>query len=130
MEAVDNPNPPKGFVHPVEAEFARLLSFYGILWQYEPRTFPLATDEDGHVLEAITPDFYLPSHDLFIELTTLRHALAGLKHRKIRRMRQLYPDVSIKLVDRKQMIALLIKYGMETEVPNLIGNPDLTDAAD
>jgi len=25
---------------------------------------------------------------------------------------------------------LLIKYGMETDVPNLIGNPDLTDAAD
>ena len=129
MGPIANPNPPKGFAHPVEAEFARLLSYYGITWQYEPRTFPLATDEDGNVLEAITPDFYLPGHDLFIELTTLRHALAGLKYRKIRRMRRLYPGVSIKLIDRKQMIALLIKYGMEADVPNLIGNPDPPDAA-
>jgi hypothetical protein len=127
VESVVNPNPPKGFVHPVEAEFARLLSFYGIAWQYEPRTFPLATDEHGNVLEAITPDFYLPTQDVFIELTTLRRALAGLKHRKIRRMRQLYPNVSIKLIDRKQMIALLVKYGMEADLPKLIGHPEGLD---
>jgi hypothetical protein len=129
VEALENPNPPKEFVHPVEAEFARLLTFYGIAWEYEPQTFPLAADEDGKVLEAITPDFYLPAHDLFIELTTLRSALAGMKHRKIRRMRQLYPDVSIKLIDRKKMIALLIKYGMEADLPHLIGKPADFDAA-
>jgi len=129
VDAVENPNPPKAFVHPVEAERTRLLSFYGIVWEYELRTFPLATDEEGNVLEAITPDFYLPGHGLFIELTTLRHTLARLKHRKIRRMRQLYPDVSIKLIDRKQMIALLVKYGMEADLPNIIGNPADFDAA-
>lgn len=129
MEALENPNPPKTFAHPVEAEFARLLSFYGIAWEYEPRTFPLATDEAGNILEAITPDFYLPGHGLFIELTTLRHPLARLKHRKIRRMRQLYPHVSIKLIDRNQMIALLVKYEMEGDLRHLIGNPAHSDAA-
>jgi hypothetical protein len=129
VNPLENPNPPKGFVHPVEAEFARLLSFYGIAWEYEPRTFPLAMDESGNVLEAITPDFYLPAHDMFIELTTLRSTLAGSKHRKIRRLRQLYPEVSIKLIDRKQMIGLLVKYGMEEELPNLIGKPADFDRA-
>lgn len=128
MEAIDNPNPPKGFAHPVEAEFARLLDFYGIAWQYEPRTFPLETDPQGNLLAAITPDFYLPAHDSFIELTTLRHALARVKHRKITRMRELYPTVMIRLVDRKQVVRLLIKYGMEADLPNLIGKAEMTDA--
>jgi len=129
VEAIENPNPPKGFAHPVEAEFARLLDFYRIPWQYEPRTFPLETDPQGNLIEAITPDFYLPTHDSFIELTTLRHALARLKHRKIRRMRMLYPDVSIKLVDRKQVVGLLIKYGRGADLPNLIGKAEVADAS-
>ncbi len=29
------------FAHESEEEFARLLDFYGVRWQYEPRTFPL-----------------------------------------------------------------------------------------
>jgi bifunctional protein TilS/HprT len=123
------PERTEGFVHPVGAEFARLLGFNHIAWECEPRTFPLATDEDRSVLEAITSDFYLPGHDLSIELTTLRHALARLKHRKIRRMRQLSPDVSIKLIDRKQMIVLQVKYGTEADLPNLVTNPAYIDAA-
>src|SRR5262245_7114156 len=55
--------------HPSEAEFARLLDFYGVRWEYEPRTFPLAHDEAGRVTLCFTPDFYLPDQDLYVELT-------------------------------------------------------------
>ena len=59
------------FAHDSEAEFARILDFYHINWQYEPRSFVLERDADGNVLKCFTPDFYLPDHDLFIEITTL-----------------------------------------------------------
>ena len=36
------------FAHESEAEFARILDFYHIVWQYEPRTFPIEWDEEGN----------------------------------------------------------------------------------
>src|SRR5690242_9577114 len=79
------------FAHPSEAQFARLLDFYGVAWRYEPRTFPLR-EQDGRVVEAFAPDFYLPDFDLYVELTTLRQSLVTYKNRKLRRLRELYPD--------------------------------------
>ena len=32
------------FAHPSELEFAQILDFYGLKWQYEPRSFPLRYD--------------------------------------------------------------------------------------
>ena len=43
------------FAHESEEEFARLLDFYGVRWQYEPRTFPLRQDDDGRIIEAFSP---------------------------------------------------------------------------
>ena len=74
------------FAHPVEEEFAKILDFYKIRWEYEPRTFDLEWDEDGNVAMAFTPDFYLPDQDVYIELTTLRPSLANQKNYKQRRM--------------------------------------------
>ncbi len=85
------------FSHPLEEEFARILDYYGIAWEYEPRTFPLQWDEAGNVTEAFTPDFYFPEQDLYVELTTLRPSLATHKNRKLRRMKELYPEIQIKL---------------------------------
>ena len=48
------------FAHPSEAEFARMLDFYQIRWQYESTTFPLQWDAHGRVLESFTPDFSSP----------------------------------------------------------------------
>jgi hypothetical protein len=53
------------FSHPSEAEFAHILDFYQIPWQYEPRTFALTWDSSGNVSEAFAPDFYLPEHSRF-----------------------------------------------------------------
>ena len=81
------------FAHNSERQFAKLLDFYGIAWDYEPRTFTLERDRDGNPVQAFTPDFYLPAYDLYIEITTLNQKLVTKKNRKARRLRELYPDV-------------------------------------
>ena len=83
------------FAHPAEETFAKVLDYYGLEWQYEPRTFPLEWDENENVIEAFTPDFYLPEQDLYIELTTLKPKLSTFKNRKMRRMQELYPHINI-----------------------------------
>jgi hypoxanthine phosphoribosyltransferase len=102
------------FAHPIEEAFARILDFYSIEWLYEPRTFPLEWD-NNNVLEAFTPDFYLPQQDLFIELTTLRPKLSTHKNRKLRRLKELYPEVNIKLFKRREMHKFMVKFGLEQE---------------
>ncbi|NUQ38064.1 MAG: hypothetical protein HUU23_09755 [Caldilineales bacterium] len=98
------------FQHPSEKEFARLLNFYGIRWEYEPRVFPLTRAADGRVLSAFAPDFYLPDQDLYIELTTQSTRLNNLKNRKVRRLQELYPTINIKLLNRRDLRGLAIKY--------------------
>ncbi|MER3452612.1 MAG: hypothetical protein C4344_02725, partial [Acidimicrobiia bacterium] len=94
-------------------QFAKLLDFYGIEWEYEPRTFTLARDRHGNPREAFTPDFYLPAYDLFIEITTLNQKLVTKKNRKVRRLQELYPGVRIRLFYQRDYLALLVKYGLE-----------------
>jgi hypothetical protein len=112
----------KEFVHPIEEEFARILDFYGIEWQYEPRTFDLERDEAGNVTQAFTPDFYLPQQDLYIELTTLRPQLVTKKNRKLRRIKELYPEINIKLFKRREMHDLMVKYGLDQEASAIQGS--------
>jgi hypothetical protein len=98
------------FAHPSEAEFARILDFYKIGWQYEPKTFPIQWDAEGRILESFTPDFYLPAQDLYIELTTQKQRLVTKKNRKIRLLRQLYPEVQIKIFYGRDVERLRQKY--------------------
>jgi hypothetical protein len=105
------PPPPAAFAHPSEGEIARLLDFYGVRWEYEPRSFVLEWDAQGRPTQSFTPDFYLPDYDLFLEVTTLKPSLTNRKNRKIRRMRELYPDVNVKLLSLRDVQALLLKYG-------------------
>ena len=95
-----------------ELEVARLLDFYGVPWQYEPRSFILEQDEDGRVLEATTPDFYLPEQNLYLELTTMKQSLVTRKNRKIRKLRERYPDVRVKLFYRRDFERLAQKHGL------------------
>jgi hypothetical protein len=109
------------FAHEIEAEFARLLDYYGIDWQYEPKTFVLEQDGTGNVKEAFSPDFYLPHEDLFVELTTMRPKLITKKNRKIRRLRQIHPEVNIKLFKRSDLRDLMIKYGLDQQAVAILG---------
>ncbi len=98
------------FAHPSEMIFARLLDFYGIRWQYEPRTFPLQYDERGNIIEAFSPDFYLPDSDLYVELTTMKQSLVTKKNRKMKRLKELYPEIKIRLLYQKDFEDLIFKY--------------------
>jgi hypoxanthine phosphoribosyltransferase len=109
------------YSHPAEELFARILDFYGVEWHYEPTTFPLEWDEQGRVTEAFSPDFYLPGQDLYIELTTLRPQLATFKNRRLRRMQELYPQVHVKLLKRRELRAMLVKYGLVDEAARISG---------
>lgn len=109
------------FVNSFEETFAQILDYYGIPWEYEPHTFPLEYDGQGHVLVAFTPDFYLPDEDLYIELTTLRPKLMRQKNAKIRHMQELYPHIRIKLFRRQDLRDLMIKYGMDEAALELLG---------
>jgi hypoxanthine phosphoribosyltransferase len=98
------------FAHPSEEDFARILDFYNMEWVYEPRSFPLNWDCD-RVTEMFTPDFYLPSIDLYVELTTLKQSLVTNKNRKLRRLQELYPEIKITLLYKNDYNHLLAKYG-------------------
>ena len=101
------------FAHNSERQFAKLLDFYGITWEYEPRTFTLERDRTGKPVQAFTPDFYLPAYDLYIEITTLNQKLVTKKNRKVRRLRELYPEVQCKIFYQRDYLSLVMKYGLE-----------------
>jgi len=101
------------FAHNSERQFAKLLDFYGIVWDYEPRTFTLEEDREGNTVQAFTPDFYLPTYELYIEITTLNQKLVTKKNRKARRLRDRYPGTNIKVLYQRDYLALLVKYGLE-----------------
>jgi hypothetical protein len=95
------------FANESEKEFVKILDFYGIKWFYEPKTFPIEWGSDGKPIVSFTPDFYLPDYDLYIELTTLIQKLITRKNRKLKMLKNLYPDINIKLFYKKDYQNLL-----------------------
>ena len=94
---------PPRFASQAELECAKVLDYYGVPWEYEPTTFVLEADEDGRVLEAFAPDFYLPEQDLYLEITVMKQTLVTRKNRKLRKLRQRYPHVNAKLFYRRDV---------------------------
>jgi len=120
------------FAHASEAELARILDYYQVRWEYEPRSFPILWSLEGKVVESFAPDFYLPELDLYVELTTLKQTLVRKKNRKLRRLRELYPEVRIKLFYAKDFRALMLKYGklaLAAELSGAGGQFGLPDGA-
>ena len=103
------------FAHPSERVAAEILDFYRIRWEYEPTTFPLEWDETGRVTTAFSPDFYLVDEELYVELTTMKQRLVTQKNRKLRLLSELYPGVKCKLIYRRDVANLAIKYGLFEE---------------
>jgi hypothetical protein len=101
------------FAHASERQFARLLDFYEIAWDYEPTSFDIEWDREGNVLQRFTPDFYLPEFDLYIEITTLNQRLVTKKNRKVRRLRERYPEIKCKIFYQRDYLSLVTKYGLE-----------------
>ena len=109
FQAFCGDNPPR-FVNEVEVECARILDYYGVPWQYEPRTFVLEEDADGRVIEAFKPDFYLPQQDLYLEVTAMKQSLVTRKNRKLRKLQERYPDVKVKLFYKRDIERLAQRY--------------------
>ncbi|MFL5680624.1 MAG: hypothetical protein ACJ77B_08490 [Chloroflexota bacterium] len=107
---------------------SRILDFYAVRWDYEPDTFPILWNLDGDVVESFAPDFYLPDLDVYLEMTTLKQRLVRKKNRKLRRLRELYPDVRIKLFYARDFRALMLKYGKLALVDALSGAPGQVSA--
>ena len=98
------------FSHESEQRVADLLDFYDITWEYEPRTFVLEAAPDGRPKMAFTPDFYLPDHDLYLEVTTLRQSLVTRKNRKVRLLRELHPELRVRILYRRDLDRLLVTH--------------------
>jgi hypoxanthine phosphoribosyltransferase len=101
------------FANEAELECAKVLDYHGVPWLYEPRTFVLEEDEEGRVLEAFSPDFYLPEQDLYLEITVMKQSLVTRKNRKLRKLRERYPDVNIKLFYKRDIERLVQRYGLK-----------------
>jgi hypoxanthine phosphoribosyltransferase len=130
LKPIPNPKRPNGeaipFSHPAEEAFAKVLDFYQTRWEHEPTTFPLEWDKEGRITNAFSPDFYLVDEDLYVELTTMKQSLVTRKNRKLRLLHELYPEVKCKLIYRKDVASLAIKYGLfedETDEANPVYRP-------
>ncbi len=104
------------FAHPSERVFASLLDLYGIEWVYEPIEFPLRWGSDGTPRSGFRPDFWLPELRCFVELTTADQRLGTRKNAKVRRLRELYPEVDLAVVYQRDFNALAGRHGIA--VPN------------
>jgi hypothetical protein len=98
------------FRNPSEAEFARILDMYQIEWKYEPKTFPVEWDAEGNITLAFSPDFYLPKFDTYLELTTMSQRYVTEKNRKLKKVRELYPGINIRIVYKKDFISLIERF--------------------
>lgn len=103
------------FAHASERVAAEILDYYRIRWHYEPTRFPIEWDAKGAVIAYFTPDFYLPDFDLYIELTTMSQKLVTKKNRKVRRLKELYPEVNIKVLYQRDFRALLARFGIASD---------------
>ena len=101
------------FANDAELECAKLLDYYGVPWDYEPTAFVLERAADGTVVEAFRPDFYLPEQDLYIEVTVMKQSLVTRKNRKLRKLRELYPDIRIKLFYKRDIQRLAERFRLD-----------------
>jgi hypothetical protein len=109
FQAYCGSRPPR-FANRSELECAKILDYHGVPWDYEPRTFVLERDQEGRVVAAFTPDFYLPEQDLFIEVTVMKQSLVTRKNRKLRELQRLYPEIKVKLFYRRDIESLAQRY--------------------
>jgi hypoxanthine phosphoribosyltransferase len=98
------------FAHPVESALAGVFDRFGIEWRYEPRTFVLERRQ-GQVVEACTPDFYLPDLDMYVECTCMDQRLVSRKNRKYRKLRERF-GVVVEIMYRRDLVRLGRSHGL------------------
>jgi hypoxanthine phosphoribosyltransferase len=98
------------FAHPAERALAREFDRHGIDWRYEPRTFVLERRQ-GQVVEACTPDFYLPELDMYVECTVMKQSLVTKKNRKYRKLRRRF-GVVVEIMYLRDFVRLGRRHGL------------------
>jgi len=77
-----------------EANFARVLNYHNVKWEYEPKDkrcyFPNSTYK---------PDFYLPEHDLYIEISAY---VDDRKRKNLELREKYYPDLDFIHITEKE----------------------------
>jgi hypothetical protein len=101
---------PPLFANRIELECAKILDWYAIPWEYEPTSFVLERDSEDRITRAFTPDFFLPEQNLYIEVTVMKQSLVTRKNRKLRELREQYPEVNVKLFYRRDLERLAQRY--------------------
>jgi hypoxanthine phosphoribosyltransferase len=101
------------FAHNSERQFALLLDFYDVEWQYEPDSFPIEFDDNGEPTKFFAPDFYLPEEDCYIEITTMNQKLVTRKNAKLRKLAEHHPEVECKILYLRDYLHLVLKYGLD-----------------
>ena len=104
----------QNFAHPSEELFSRLLTLYGHPWLYEPFEFPLEWNDRGVPIRGFRPDFYLCERRLFIELTVSAQRLVTRKNHKVRRFRDLYPEIPLLVVYQRDFHQLLEPHALRS----------------
>jgi hypoxanthine phosphoribosyltransferase len=84
----DSVKEPPRFQNEAERECAKVLDFYGVPWEYEPHTFVLEED-------------------------VMKQRLVTRKNRKLRRLREQYPDVNVKLFYKRDIERLAQRYRLD-----------------
>ena len=88
-----------------EADFARILNLHKISYQYEPTTFPL-TKTNGEIIN-YTPDFYVPSQNMFYEIKGWMH---DADVEKIKLFQEQYPQYQFTIISATKFAELSLKY--------------------
>ncbi|MDP3900762.1 MAG: hypothetical protein Q8Q38_00235 [bacterium] len=83
-----------------EANVARLFSYLGIRWVFQPKTFDIGS-------QMYTPDFYLPEEDTYIEVKNFMWKYSKERDEKFR---TLYPTLKLKLILKDEYLELERKY--------------------
>jgi hypoxanthine phosphoribosyltransferase len=65
----------------------------------------------------------LPDLNLYVELTTLKPGLTAEKNRKMREIKELFPDTNIIMLKKRDYLRLLAKYGYGAIAPGQV--PDI-----
>ena len=111
FQAYRGAEPPR-FANRIELECARILDWYGVPWEYEPTSFVLERTR-GTRHAGIHARLLPAGGDLYIEVTVMKQSLVTRKNRKLRELREQYPDVNVKLFYRRDLERLAQRYRLK-----------------
>jgi hypothetical protein len=79
-----------------ERNYARFLTWQGIAWSYEPKSFLFEAVRSGKNRQ-YRPDFYLPDEDVYHEVKGWMDKDSAIK---LKRMKKFYPEVTVIVVPK------------------------------